>query len=182
MAVSPISAEIYTTSHRILGRISPGTMGLFSYLNIRTTSFVEVEGAHLNRLHQPAKLVARYPEFWLVKNEIVALLVSSRLELGPASVTRRGYMTIVQHAVHIMLGGYEMRGLLEMPGKFVFGSVMFEGDQIFTPLYNAELIAILFPNVRADSPAALFNREMVDAMAVLPRDEPTGTTGRLSQS
>lgn len=179
MATRPISAEIYTTSHRILGRISPGTMGLYSYLNIRTTSFVEVEGPHLNRLHQPAKLVARYPEIWLVKDEIVAILVSSRLELGPASVVRRGYTTSVQHAVHIMLGGYEMRGLIEMPGKFNFGSVMVEGDQIFTPLYNAQLIAILFPNVRVDSPAALFNREMVDAIAVLPREVASGGTGRL---
>jgi hypothetical protein len=89
-------------------------------------------------------------------------------------------MTIVQHAVHIMLGGYEMRGLLEMPGKFVFGAMMFEGDQIFTPLYNAELIAILFPNVRADSPAALFNREMVDAIGLLPRDDSPSQTGRLA--
>jgi hypothetical protein len=179
MAPKPVSAEIYTTSHRVLGRISPGASGLFSYLNIRTTSYVEVDGAHLNRLHQPAKLVARYPQLWLVKNEIVAILVSNRMELGPAGITRRGYTTMVQHSVHIMLGGYEMRGLLEMPGKFDFGSVMFEGDQIFLPLYNAELIAILFPSVRAGSPAALFNREMVDAMVPLPRDDSSGGTGRL---
>lgn len=179
MATKPISAEIYTTSHRVLGRIDPGPSGLYSYMNIRTTSLVEVDGAHLNRLHQPAKLVARYPQFWLVKKEIVAILVSNRMELGPASITRRGYTTMIQQPVHIMLGGYEMRGAIEIPGKFDFASVMFEGDQIFTPLYGAELIAILFPNVQVDSPAALFNREMVDAMAPLPREDSTGGTGRL---
>jgi len=39
------------------------------------------------------------------------------------------------------------------------------------PLYSAELIAVLFPNVRAESPALLFNREMVDAVSLLPREE-----------
>ena len=47
---------------------------------------------------------------------------------------------------------------------------MIEGDRIFIPLYNTELIAILFPDIRASSPAMLFNREMVDAIALLPRE------------
>jgi hypothetical protein len=48
---------------------------------------------------------------------------------------------------------------------------MFEGDRIFVPLFTAELTAILFPNVRAESAAMLFNRNMVDTMALLPREE-----------
>jgi hypothetical protein len=171
MPTKPLATEIYTTSHRILGRMNPGATGLFSYLNIPTTSYVEVENAHLSRLHQPGRLAGRYPALWLVKNEIVAVLLSSRLELGPASVTRGGYTTTVPHAVHIALGGYELRGYVETAGKFNFGDVVFSGDRIFVPLYTAELIAILFPNVRAESPAMLFNREMVDAIALLPRDE-----------
>jgi hypothetical protein len=39
------------------------------------------------------------------------------------------------------------------------------------PLYHAEVFAVLFPNVQADSPALLFNREMVDAMAMLPKED-----------
>jgi hypothetical protein len=57
---------MYTESHRILGRIDPGPMGLFSYLNIPTTNYLEVEGAHLNRLHQPGRMVARFQTLWLV--------------------------------------------------------------------------------------------------------------------
>lgn len=53
MSPKPVSAEIYTTSHRILCRLNPGPTGLFSYLSIPTRSTVEVEGAHLTRLHQP---------------------------------------------------------------------------------------------------------------------------------
>jgi len=167
----PVSVEIYTSSHRVLGRVTPGATGLFSYLNIPTTSIVEVDGAHLNRLHQPGRLVSRYTAMWLVKREIVTVLVSSRVEIGSVSIVRGGFTTTVPHWVHILLGGYELRGLYEAPGKFNAGATLFEGDRIFVPLYNAELTAILFPNVVARSPALLFNRDMVDSVALLPKEE-----------
>ncbi len=171
MANLSTSVEIYTSSHRILGRVHPTSMGLFSFLNIPTTSYIEVEGAHLMRLHQPGKLVARYPSLWLVKSEIVAVLLSSRSEVGATGFTRGGYSTNVPNWVRILMGGYEFIGIIETPGKFNFGALMFEGDRLFIPIYSAQLSAILFPNVKADSPAMIVNRSMVDALAILPKDE-----------
>jgi hypothetical protein len=170
MAQKPISAELYTASHRILCRLNPGPSGIFSFLNIPTRSYLEVEGAHLTQLHQPGKMVARFPTLWVVKNRIVAMLLSGRVELGPTAGARGGYLTQSPTLVHILLGGYELRGSVETGGKFNFGALMFEGTSIFIPLYDAELMAILFPNVRAQSPAILFNREMVDAIGLLPKD------------
>jgi hypothetical protein len=170
MATKPISAEVYTTSHRILCRMDPGPSGLFSFLNIPTRSYVEVEGAHLTRLHQPGRMVARFPTLWLVKKEIVAVLVSGRVELGTTAGATRGYTTVVTHPVHMMLGGYELLGQVETSGKFNFGALLFEGSSMFIPVYEGELTAILFPNVRAASPAGLFNREMVDAIGLAPRE------------
>jgi hypothetical protein len=171
MATKASSVEIYTASHRVLGRVHPGARGLFSYLNIPTTSYVEIEGAHLMRLHQPGRLVARHSHLWIVKNEIVTILLSSRSEIGPSGFARGGYSTNVPHWVRIMMGGYELRGVIETPGKFNIGSVMFEGDSVFIPLYNANLNAILFPSVQGGSPAMLFNRHMVDAIGLLSKDE-----------
>src|SRR3990172_5458001 len=136
MATKPISVEIFTESHRILGRIQPGASGLFSYLNIPTTSIVELEGAHLNRLHQPGRLVARYNNMWLVKRQIVTIMISSRAEIGPSGVARGGYSTLVPHWVYILLGGYELRGMIETAGKFDLGTALFGGDRIFVPLYS----------------------------------------------
>lgn len=171
MAYKPISVELYTTSHRILGKIAPGAAGLFSFLNIPTTSYIEIEGAHLNRLHQPGRLVARYSAMWVAKHQVVAILLSNRTEMGPTGMARGGYSTSAPHWMHILLGGYELRGMIETPGKFDFGGLMFQGGQIFVPIYIAKLTAILFPSVEAESPAMLFNRSMVDGMALLPRDE-----------
>lgn len=167
----PVSVEIYTESHRVLGRVEAGAMGLFSHLNLPTTSIIEVDGAHLNRLHQPGRLVSRYNAMWLVKREIVVVLLSNRAEVGSVSITRGGFTTTVPHWVHILLGGYELRGVFETAGKFNAGATLFEGDRLFIPIYSAELTAILFPNVVARSAAMLFNRDMVDSMALLPKEE-----------
>ena len=171
MAYRPVSVELYTPSHRILGKITPGAAGLFSFLNIPTTSYVEIEGAHLNRLHQPSRLVARYPSVWIAKHQVVAILLSNRAEMGPTGMARGGYSTSAPHWVHVLLGGYELRGMIETPGKFDFAGMMFQSDRIFVPIYIAKLFAILFPDVEAESQAMLFNRTMVDGMALLPKDE-----------
>jgi len=173
----PVSVEIYTATHRILGRIDPGATGLFSHLNLPTTRYLEVDGAHINRLHQPGKMVARYQTLWLVKNEIVTVLLSSRVELGPTGLARGGYTTMVAHWIHMVMGGYELRGQVETPGKFNYASFMIEGDRNFIPLYNTELVAILFPTVRASAPAMLFNREEVDAIGLLPKEAIPGLGG-----
>jgi hypothetical protein len=171
MSVKPISFEIYTGSHRILGRLSPGASGLYSFLNIPTTSTLEIEGAHISRLHQPSRLVARYGSIWLAKQQIALILLSSRTELGATATVRRGYTTPLPQWVHVMLGGFELRGAVETAGRFNFGALMFEGHQIFIPYYYASMQAILFPTVTAESPAMLFNREMVEAIAMIPKDE-----------
>ncbi len=165
MATDTVSVEVYTRYHRILGRLHPGPKGLYGFMNIPTQSYVEMEGAHINRLHQPGVLIARYSKLFLVKREIHAVLLSSRAELGATGTIRRGYTHPARNQVHIILEGYELHGTLETVGKFDFGVVLFEGDHILAPLYDAELSAILFSEVRARAPAMLFNRSMVDSMA-----------------
>jgi hypothetical protein len=110
----PVSVEIYTTTHRILGRIDLGASGLFSHL-IPTTRYLEVDGAHINRLHQPGKMVARYQTLWVVKNEIVTVLLSSRAEVGPAG-WRGGYSTMVP-ALDPPGDGGGAAGQVETPGN-----------------------------------------------------------------
>jgi hypothetical protein len=177
MATNAIAVEIYTTSHRILGRIDPGRSGLYSFLNIPTSSNIEIQGAILSRLHQPNRLVARYPTLWLVKQEISAVLLSSRIELGATAVSHSGYTSRDPNWVHVILGGYELRGMIEISGKFNPGTVMFEGEALFFPMYDAQLNAVLFPNMETDTTAMLFNRRRVDAIGLMPRKEiPTPPT------
>lgn len=168
---NPVSVEIYTSSHRVLGRVTPGSAGLYGFMNDRTRSSLEIEGAHLTRLHQPARLVARYPRLWLNKRSLAAVLLSNRGELGPVSLTRHGYSTVAQHWVHMMLEGYEVRGMLEASGRIDLSTIFVEGEAVFSPLYNAALQSILYPNIEASSPAILFNAGGITAICPLRRED-----------
>jgi hypothetical protein len=63
-----------------------------------------------------------------------------------------------------------MRGLLHSGARFNFGAVMFEGENTFVPLYDGTIQALLFPRVVSNAAAMVFNRSMVHAMSLLPRE------------
>jgi hypothetical protein len=170
----PVSVEVYTATHRILGRVMPGSGGLYSYLNIPTKSSIEVDGAHLTHLQQPGRLVARYPRIWLSKDRIVAVLLSSRSEVGPVSIARGGYSTLLTHHVHILVEGFELKGAVETPGKVDFAAILAEKETGFSPLLSAHLEAVLFSDIKAEAPALLFNHTLVSAMTLLPKEEVEG--------
>jgi hypothetical protein len=166
----PVSVEVYTATHRLLGRVLPGSGGLYSFLNLPTRSSIEIDGAHLTRLHQPGRLVARYPRVWVAKDKIVAVLLSSRSEIGPVSIARGGYSTLITHHVHILSSGYELKGAMETPGKIDFAAILAEREAGFSPLLSAQIEAVLFSDIKAEAPALLFNHTLVSAMTLLPRE------------
>ncbi|HLB64622.1 MAG TPA: hypothetical protein VJJ46_07255 [Anaerolineales bacterium] len=168
----PVALELYTPTHRVLGLVFPGPGGLFSYMNLRTESYVELENAEFCPLHRFPEGVERTGRTWMVKSEIAAVLARSRGDLGAGGATRAGYTKPFPYGVRIQVGGYEVEGMLESGGRFDFGVLMFEGDAQFISLQNTRLAAILFPRVQASAPALLFNRAMVTALTMLPSEPP----------
>ena len=166
----PIAVEAYTATHQICGNVLPGTTGLFSTMNLPTESSLEVEEAEISLLYQIGQAHETCPRLWLVKDEIVAVMVRSLGELGPASAVRSGYTKPFPHMVRVMVGGYEVRGLVHGGGRFDFRAMMFEGESRFLPLFDAHLVALLFPKVASDAPALMFNRSMVTAVSQLGRE------------
>lgn len=170
MAKEVLSVEIFTASYRILGRMKPEGVGLFSFINAPTKSYIQLNDAHLKRLLHPGSVVARNTTLWIVKREIVAVVVSGKGEIGPAAVARRGYASTDSHRVLISLSGYELTGTIQTAGQFQFGSVMFEGEWLFSALYDAQLISTGNPLVKAASSAVLYNRAKVESMALTPHE------------
>lgn len=170
----PISTVLYTHTHSISGQIVPGSQGLFSYLNLPTESYIEIEQGSISPLHQINQPPETFPQLWLVKDEIIAVLVESRGGLGSSTTVRAGYTRPFPHWVRILAGGYEIRGSVQSGARFDFAALMFEGDSSFIPLYEAKLSAILFPRVQAEAPAMVFNRTMVHALHLVPQEAVTG--------
>ncbi len=163
-----VEVEVVTSSHWITGMIYPEARGLFSYMNMPTESSIEIEAGELSTLFKRSQSAERFSRMWLVKREIVAILVGNRAGLGPSSVLRAGYTKPFPHLVRVLLEGYELYGKIHSAGRFEFGTVIFEGDSIFTPLYDARIQSILFPKTQADAPALLFNRKRVQGITLIP--------------
>jgi hypothetical protein len=162
-----LAADFLTQSYRVVGKMMVPNTGVVGLVNDPTTSFMEVVDAKLARIHMPTKLVGEYKVIDLVKNNVFAICLTRREDMGPQALARGGYKNLVEYSIRITTQVYELEGTLEWTGRFNFTTIMVEGVRDFVPLYNATLTAILTPQLRIESPAILFNRTQVDLLGLV---------------
>jgi hypothetical protein len=141
--------------------------GVIGLMNDTTNSAMEVHDARMAKIHMPTKLVDHFEMVRMVKNKVMVMCLSRREDLGPAALVRGGYGTITDYPIRFTNQNYEVEGKLELPGRFDFQGLMFEGTRHFIPVFDAVLTAILIPNLRVESPGMLVNRHHADVVALL---------------
>jgi hypothetical protein len=162
-----VSADIYTSGYRVVGKVMVANTGVIGLMNDTTNSAMEVHDARLAKIHMPTKLVDHFNMVRMVKSKIMVMCASRREDLGPAALVRGGYGTITEYPARFTSQVYEVEGKLELPGRFDFQGLMFEGSRHFIPLFDATLTAVLIPNLRVESPGMLINRTHADIVALL---------------
>ena len=162
-----VPADIYTSGYRVVGKAMVANSGVIGLMNDTTNSAMEVHDAKLAKIHMPTKLVDHFEMVRMVKNRVMVMCLSRREDLGPAALVRGGYGTITDYPARFTSQVYEVEGRLELPGRFDFQGLMFEGTRHFIPLFDAVLTAILIPNLRVESPGVLVNRNHADVVALL---------------
>jgi hypothetical protein len=172
MDISPrtsrfIAADIFTSGYRAVGKVAVTNHGAMGMMNDPTHSSVDVNDVRMARLLMPTKLVDHFEIIRMMKRQIHAMCLSRREDLGPHAIVRGGYMNVVEYSIRITTQMFEVEGIMELPGRFDFTSLITEGSRDFIPVFNATLTAILFPNLRVESAGILINRRMVDIMALL---------------
>jgi hypothetical protein len=143
------------------------TNGIMGILNDITKSHLELHDARLARIHMPTKLVDHFEIVRLIKSQIFAVCAARREDLGPTGIQRGGYSNISELPTRLATQVYEIEGKLEIAGRFDFSMMVADKTRNFIPIYQANLTAILIPNLKVESPAILFNREKVDMLALL---------------
>ncbi len=161
-----ISADFFTPSYRIVGKIAVPSTGLMGLLSDPNNSFAEINDARLARLHMPTKLVDHYQSVRVVKSQLFAICLARREDLGPQAIARGGYVRVNEYPIRVTTPIYDLAGTIEWSGRFDFSVIMAEGTREFVPIYNGLLTAILIPALKVDSPAILFNRKHVDLLAL----------------
>lgn len=162
-----VPADIYTSGYRVVGKVMVANTGVIGLMNDTTHSAMEVHDARLAKIHMPTKLVDHFEMVRMVKRRVMVMCMARREDLGPAALVRGGYGTITDYPARFTSQVYEVEGKLELPGRFDFQGLMFEGSRNFIPIFEAVLTAILIPNLRVESPGMLVNREHADVVALL---------------
>jgi hypothetical protein len=103
----------------------------------------------------------------LVKDNVFAICLTRREDVGPQALARGGYQNLVEYSIRLTTRVYELEGIMEWSGRFNFAAIMVEGVRDFVPIYKATLTAILIPQLRIESPAILFNRRQVDLLGLV---------------
>ncbi len=162
-----LPADVLTSGYRVVGKIMVTSTGAMGMLNDNTRSALEVHDARRARLHMPTKLVDHFELTRMMKTHVYAVCMARREDLGPQALVRGGYTSIVEYPIRITTQMFEIEGIMEMPGRLDFASLMTEGTRDFIPIFNATLTAILIPNLRIESGGILINRRQVDLIALL---------------
>lgn len=162
-----LPADVLTSGYRVVGKIMVSSTGAMGMLNDATRSALEVHDARLARLHMPTKLVDHFELTRMMKAHVYAVCLARREDLGPQALVRGGYSNVVEYAVRLTTQMFEIEGVMELPGRLDFTSLMTEGTRDFIPMFNATLTAILIPNLRIESGGMLINRRQVDLIALL---------------
>lgn len=162
-----LPADVYTSGYRVVGKVMVSTNGIMGVLNDITKSHLELHDARLARIHMPTKLVDHFEVVRLVKSQIFAICAARREDLGPSGFQRGGYTSISAMPARLTTQVYEIEGKIEVAGRFDFAVMIADKSRNFFPVYEAILTAILIPNLKAESPAVLINREKIDILALL---------------
>lgn len=162
-----LPADVYTSGYRVVGKVMVSTNGIMGVLNDVNKSHLELHDARLARIHMPTKLVDHFEVVRLVKTQVFAVCAARREDLGPYQLQRGGYSSVSAVPARLTTQVYEIEGKIEVAGRFDFSVIIADKSRNFIPVYEAVLTAILMPNLKAESPSILINREKIDILALL---------------
>ena len=162
-----LPADIYTSGYRVVGKVMVSTNGIMGVLNDINKSHLELHDARMARIHMPTKLVDHFEVVRLVKSQIFAICAARREDLGPFQIQRGGYSNVSSVPARLTTQVYEVEGKIDVAGRFDFSMMIADKSRNFMPVYEAVLTAILMPNLKAESPGILVNREKIDILALL---------------
>ena len=161
-----IIVDVLTPSYRIVGKVQITHTGVIGVLNDKRVSIMDMREASIARLVNPTKLVDRFKTIRVVKDQIFAVCLSRREDVGSDAYSRGGYGLQYEYPVRILSPTFELDGVFEWSERFDLHAIMVEGTRDFMPFYEVNLRTVMTDKFRMDSPASIVNRSHMDALAL----------------
>jgi hypothetical protein len=165
-----VAADFFTHSYRISGSVDVRRLPLADQLNDRTTSYLMLEDAYVSPIDRPGDITASYEMAALRKGNVTMAVLSNREEGLSKKHSYGSYFSMSLKNVFLTLPQFEVRGYLQIVGKFDLHALLATGTDRFMPLLDATTFSTLKPEIQFDGGMILVNKDAVGVMC-LRQDE-----------
>ena len=165
-----VTADFFTHGYRISGSVDVRRLPLADQLNDRTTSYLILEDAYVSPIDRPGDITASYATAVLRKENVtMAVLMTKEDGLGKKQSFGSYYGTSLK-SVFITVPQFEVRGDLQIVGKFDVHALLATGTDRFMPVLDATTFASLKPEIQYDGGAILVNKDVIGVMCMSDED------------
>jgi hypothetical protein len=161
-----VAADFFTHSYRISGSVDVRRLPLADQLNDLTMSYVMLRDAYVSPIDRPGDITDSY-EVAALRKENVSMAVLTHKEDGLSKKHSYGsYFGMSLKNVFLTVPQFEVRGFLQIVGKFDLHSLMATGTDRFMPLLDGTTFATIKPEIQFQGGMVLVNKDAVGVICL----------------
>jgi hypothetical protein len=161
-----LTADIFTSRHRLSASIPIYNRRLGDILNDRLTDFLQVRNVYVSRINRPGDIVGTYKLASLIKKQINFVVLPTEAD-GLSQEHKYNAFSKSAEDVFMTLPSFEVIGRLEIIGKFDLKALLAIGTSKFMPIFQGKAINALNPEVNFSGPVILVNKEALELFSVI---------------
>jgi hypothetical protein len=165
-----VTADFFTHSYRVSGTVDVRRLPLADQLNNPTTSYLILEDTYVSPIDRPGDITASYAVAALRKENITMAVLASRDDGLPKKQSYGSYFGTSLKSVFITVPQFEIRGFLQVVGKFDLHALLATGTDRFMPILDGTTFASLKPEIQFDGGMILVNKDAVGVMCMKEED------------
>jgi hypothetical protein len=161
-----VTVDFFTHSYRISGAVDVRRLPLADQLNDRTTSYLMLEDAYVSPIDRPGDITASYAAAALRKENVTMAVLASKEDGLSKKQSYGSYFGTSLKNVFITVPQFEVRGFLQVVGKFDLHALLATGTDRFMPLVDGTTFASIKPDIQFDGGMILVNKDAVGVMCI----------------
>jgi hypothetical protein len=161
-----VAADFFTHSYRISGSVDVRRLTLADQLNDRTTSYLMLEDAYVSPIDRPGDITASYEMATLRKENVTMAVLTYRDDGLSKKHSYGSYFGMSLKNVFLTVPQFEVRGFLQIVGKFDLHALLATGTDRFMPLLDGTTFSTLKPEIQFDGGMILVNKDAVGVMCL----------------
>ncbi len=161
-----VAADFFTHSYRISGSVDVRRLPLADQLNDRTTSYLMLQDAYVSPIDRPGDITDSYAMAALRKDNVSMAVLTNKDDGLSKKHSYGSYFGMSLKNVFLTVPQFEVRGFLQVVGKFDLHALMATGTDRFMPLLDGTTFSTLKPEIQFQGGMLLVNKDAVGVMCL----------------